>query len=89
MPQDRAADATAQEIGRRVRRYRLATSDRAGRNMSQERLAELAGIHRTHVGMIERGEIDTTAHNLVKIAAALRIDPADLLSGIKPRRRRS
>lgn len=48
---------------------------------SQEQLAEKAGVHRTYIGMLERGEKNVTIYNIERIAAALRGEPADLLRG--------
>lgn len=47
--------------------------------MSQEELAERAGVHRTYVGMLERGEKNVTIYNIERIAEALGVEPADLL----------
>lgn len=47
---------------------------RKERNLSQEQLAELAGVHRTYIGMIERAEKNITLRNIEKIALALKID---------------
>lgn len=55
---------------------------RARRNvlsLSQEALADLAGIDRSHMGKIERGERNVTFLNIVKIAEALGCKPSDLL----------
>lgn len=56
-----------------VRRLRL----EAG--LSQETLAELAGVHRTYVGMLERCEKNVTIYNIERIAGALKVEAADLL----------
>jgi transcriptional regulator with XRE-family HTH domain len=48
--------------------------------MSQEELAERAGLHRNYVGLLERGERNATAKALLAIARALAIGPAELWS---------
>ena len=58
-----------------VRRIRL------GLNLSQEELAELAGVHRTYVGMLERCEKNVTIYNIERIAIALQVPPSQLLMG--------
>jgi transcriptional regulator with XRE-family HTH domain len=55
----------------RVRRH-----DRA---LSQERLAELSGLHRTYVGSVERGERNVSIDNMERLAVALDVSVADLL----------
>ena len=47
--------------------------------MSQEKLAEKAGVHRTYIGMIERSEKNITLLNMEKIARALNVEITDLL----------
>ena len=56
-----------------VRRRRLTLG------LSQEALAELAGVHRTYVGMLERGEKNVTIYNIERIALALGLQPQELL----------
>jgi transcriptional regulator with XRE-family HTH domain len=53
------------KFGNRVREERLKL------NLSQEKLAERAGLHRTYIGMIERAEKNITLENIEKIAKAL------------------
>lgn len=60
-------------FGKNVQKYRKA------QHLSQERLAELAGVHRTYVGMIERAEKNITLCNIENIANALKVSPKDLL----------
>lgn len=51
---------------------------RTERALSQEKVAELAGLDRNYIGMIERGERNPAVVNVVKIAKALGVKPADL-----------
>lgn len=48
-------------------------------NYSQEELANRAGLHRTYIGMIERGEKNITLTNISKIAIALDCTISDLM----------
>lgn len=53
---------------------------RAQRGYSQEKLADEAGLHRTYVGSVERCERNISLDNIGKIAAALNVEPASLLT---------
>ena len=53
---------------------------RADRGLSQEALAERAGIHRTYVGSVERGERNVALDNIHALAAALGVSPARLVA---------
>lgn len=46
---------------------------REDRGISQEKLAELADLHRAYIGQIERGEKNIGIRNLEKIAKALKV----------------
>jgi transcriptional regulator with XRE-family HTH domain len=50
--------------------------------ISQELLGDLAALHRTAIGQLERGERVARADTLVKLAAALGVDANTLLAGI-------
>jgi transcriptional regulator with XRE-family HTH domain len=63
-------------FGNRVREERLRL------NLSQEGLAERAGLHRTYIGMIERAEKNITLVNMSKIAKALDISLAELVKEV-------
>ena len=53
------------QFGKKVRDERLK------QGISQERLGQLAKVHRTYIGMIERAEKNITLTNMEKIAKAL------------------
>lgn len=78
-----AVDRTdLQRFGNRVRVER----ERLG--VSQEELADRAGMHRTYLGGVERGERNVGLLNVIRIARALGVEPADLLKdfpGSRPR----
>ena len=58
-------DDIAIVLGKRIRHLRLRTG------LSQEKLADKAGMDRTYYAGIERGERNPSVKNLAKIAAAL------------------
>ena len=63
-----------ERVGDRVRELRAAAG------LTQAQLADRAGLHRTFVGSVERGERNVALLSLRRIAAALRTTPAELLA---------
>jgi transcriptional regulator with XRE-family HTH domain len=60
------------KFGEKVKEIRIS------KNLSQEKLAELANVHRTYIGMIERAEKNISLVNIEKIANALNVNITDL-----------
>jgi transcriptional regulator with XRE-family HTH domain len=60
-------------VGNNIKKYRKKLS------ISQEELADKAGLHRTYIGGIERGERNITLDSLQVIAVALNIAPVELI----------
>lgn len=71
----RSQSDVLRDFGQAVRSVR-----KAG-DLSQEALAEKAGLHRTYVGGIERGERNVSLVNIVALAEALSVTPAALFEG--------
>lgn len=57
-----------------LKRLRLASG------LSQENLAGEAGLHRTYIGSVERGERNLSVDNIERLATALRVPPTELLA---------
>jgi len=51
---------------------------RKKQSLSQEKLAIKSGLHRTHIGMIERGERNITLLNIYKLAKGLGVKVDEL-----------
>jgi transcriptional regulator with XRE-family HTH domain len=62
-----------QRFGTKLREIRK----RSG--VSQEKLAELAGLHRTYVSSVERGERNISLLNIESLAKALGVPMAELM----------
>lgn len=60
-------------FGKRLRQLRLQ------RDISQEALGALAGLHRTFISMVERGERNVTLATVEKLAIALKCRMTDLM----------
>ncbi len=73
---DEAAKENAKRrFGARLREIRKA------QKLSQEKVALKAGIDRSYLGMIERGESNVSLINIHRIAAALGVEPVELFRG--------
>lgn len=66
-----------QALGGRIRELRSV------RGWSQEEFADMAHIHRTFAGSLERGEKNVNFHALVLIARSFGLTVAELLSGVE------
>jgi transcriptional regulator with XRE-family HTH domain len=65
-------------------------AERERRNVSQETLAEIANVHRTHLGALEAGQRDPRLSMLLILADALEVPPGALLGGLfVPRERKA
>jgi transcriptional regulator with XRE-family HTH domain len=64
------------QLGATVRRLRLA------RGWSQDVLSDRSGLHRAHIGEIERGETNVTLQTLKTLADSLNVRMTDLLKGL-------
>jgi transcriptional regulator with XRE-family HTH domain len=65
------------EFGERIKTIRK------NKGLSQEELADKAGLHRTYIGMIERAERNITLINIDKIAKALEVSVSTLFNDSK------
>jgi transcriptional regulator with XRE-family HTH domain len=70
-------DKLSLKFGQIIRRHRL----RIG--LSQEELADVAGLHRTYVSLLERGLRNPSLSVIVTLAAALKTTAVQLVSDIE------
>jgi transcriptional regulator with XRE-family HTH domain len=76
MPERDEALAVAGRFGENLRRVRKRE------DLSQERLAKRASLHRTEIGLLEKGERLCRIDTLVRLVGAMAVSPAELLDGI-------
>ena len=60
------------EFGKKIQKIRKE------KKLSQEELGFKANLHRTYIGMIERGEKNITLKNIYKLSKALKTDIKDI-----------
>lgn len=70
------AQAVAERFGENLRRARRRTG------LSQEQVAVRASLHRTEIGLLERGGRVARIDTLVQLAGAISVDSSELLAGI-------
>ena len=63
-------------LAENIRRIRVATG------LSQEGLADRAGLHRTYISSLERGQRNVSVQNIFVLADALGVAPAELISPV-------
>ena len=66
----------AKTVGQRIRNFRTQ------KGLSQDKLAEYAGVHPTYIGQLERGEKNATLESIERITSALQISLSDLFETI-------
>ena len=57
---------------------------RLERSLTQEALADAAGLHWTYIGQIERGERNLTLKNVLRLAHGLGVSPGEFVGGAYP-----
>lgn len=77
MVQDNStSEAFLRKLGSRIKYLRTK------KGLSQEALAEAAGLDRSYIGCVERGERNISAINIKRIANALNLSPAKLFTNV-------
>lgn len=64
-------------FGKSLRELRLK------RGFTQEELADRSRLHRNYIGGVERGERNISLINIIELAHALSVRPADLLKSVQ------
>ena len=72
-----AAKEFTKRFGERLRHLRTK------KGLSQEQLADAAGLHRTHISLIERNHRSVRLESLERLASALGVQPSTLIPDIE------
>lgn len=75
-----AGEREAADLNRRFGENLILLRGRA--DLSQERTAERAGLHRTELSLLERGLRLPRLDTIVKLAGAIEVEPCELLAGM-------
>ena len=70
-------DDALRRLGIRIRELRMR------RGWSQEAFADIAGVHRTYMGHLERGEKNLSFLSILRVASALGVTLSELLAGLE------
>lgn len=70
-------------VGEVIREFRLS------KKLSQEKVAELSGLDRTYISLIERGKRQPTIQTIFKIANALEVSPSEIIKTIQEKHENS
>jgi transcriptional regulator with XRE-family HTH domain len=70
-------DDALRRLGIRIRELRTQ------RGLSQEAFADVAGVHRTYMGHLERGEKNVSFLSILRVATALNVTVSELLAGLE------
>ncbi len=62
-------EKSLKKLGQNIRNIRN------DRKLSQEQLAELLGVSRNYIGMIERAEVNVPSRTLIELAKVLNVHP--------------
>jgi len=71
-----ASGKFAKRFGARIRQFRLR------KRMSQELLASRAGLHPTHISLIERGERAVRIETIERLAIGLGVQPSRIMPDV-------
>jgi transcriptional regulator with XRE-family HTH domain len=81
-PVTRTPDTDQYNPGRAFGQRIRAARKRLG--LSQERLAFVCGFHRTYTANLERGAVNPSLYNILRLATGLGVDPGELVEGLGP-----
>jgi transcriptional regulator with XRE-family HTH domain len=75
--ESRSMQEILEMLGKRIR------SERKGKGLSQEGFADVCGLHRTEVGLLERGKTIPRLDTLLLVSQPLDLPISELLQGIE------
>jgi transcriptional regulator with XRE-family HTH domain len=67
-------ESILKKFGKRVRELRTE------RNLTQQQLADISGLHKNYIGMVERGERNPSLLNIDVLSKSLKVSISELLN---------